>query len=249
MKIFDSHFHIINPKFPLVENNGYLPPAFTTEDYRIATQKYEIVGGAIVSGSFQAFDQSYLIEALRTLGNQYVGVANIPSDISEEELEQLDKANVVAVRLNVKRGGSEKFERIEELSNRLFAKLGWHTELYIDSTELAEYKSVLENIPRFSIDHLGLSKIGLDSLYYWVEKGVRVKATGFGRLDFEPVEVMKRIYEINPKALLFGTDLPSTRSNVPFTERDILLIHKAFAPDELEEIFYHNAIEWYGPLE
>lgn len=24
MKIFDSHFHIINPKYPLFENNGYL---------------------------------------------------------------------------------------------------------------------------------------------------------------------------------------------------------------------------------
>ncbi len=33
MKIFDSHFHIIDPKYPLFENNGYLPPKFTIENY------------------------------------------------------------------------------------------------------------------------------------------------------------------------------------------------------------------------
>lgn len=245
MKIFDSHFHIINPKFPLVENNGYLPPAFTTVDYTKSTKKYEIVGGAIVSGSFQAFDQDYLVDALQTLGKNYVGVANIPSDISDEELERLNIANVVAVRFNVKRGGSEKFEKIEELSNRLFEKYGWHTELYIDSIKLAEFKSVLENIPYFSIDHLGLSKKGLEDLYYWVDKGIRVKATGFGRIDFEPVSAMKIIYEINPKALMFGTDLPSTRVKIPFTEKDVRLIKENFSPKELENIFYNNAFDWY----
>lgn len=115
MKLFDAHFHIINPKFPLVENNGYLPPEFTAEDYINTTSNYDIAGGAIVSGSFQTFDQKYLIDALKTLGTNFFGVANIPANISKEELEQLDNANVVAVRFNVKRGGSEKIEHIEKL--------------------------------------------------------------------------------------------------------------------------------------
>lgn len=245
MKIFDSHFHIINPKFPLVENNGYFPPAFTTFDYKKATEEYEIEGGAIVSGSFQAFDQDYLVDALQTLGKNYVGVANIPSDISDEELKRLNEVNVVAVRFNVKRGGSEKFEKIEELSNRLFEEYGWHTELYIDGLKLAEFKSVLENIPYFSIDHLGLSKKGLEDLYYWTEKGIRIKATGFGRIDFDPVIAMKNIYEINPKSLMFGTDLPSTRAKIPFTYKDVQLIKDNFSPEEQDNIFYNNAFEWY----
>lgn len=44
MKIFDSHFHIINPKYPLFENNGYLPPDFTIKNYNEQTQNLEIVG-------------------------------------------------------------------------------------------------------------------------------------------------------------------------------------------------------------
>lgn len=246
MKIFDSHFHIINPEFPLVENNGYLPPIFNVEDYREVTRENNIIGGAVVSGSFQAFDQRYLIDALHQLGDNFFGVANIPINISDNELEQLNNVNVVAVRFNIKRGGSEKLEHIEKLSNYLFEKFNWHTELYIDSKDLKDLKSVLTNIPRFSIDHLGLSKEGLDELYYWISKGVKVKATGFGRLDFEPLSIIKQIYSINPNALMFGTDLPSTRAKIPFTEKDIQLIQENFSKEEQEKIFFENAMDWYA---
>jgi len=245
INIFDAHFHIIDTRFPLVENNGYLPPEFTTEDYKHATSDYGIKGGAVVSGSFQAFDQRYLLDALNILGEEFVGVANIPLDISEDELKVLDQANVVAVRFNLKRGGSEKIEHIEKLSNDLFSKYGWHTELYIDSKELKDLKSVLENIPKFSIDHLGMSAEGLNELYTLVERGVRVKATGFGRIDLDPIPAMKTIYSINPNALMFGTDLPSTRAKLPFTKMDLQLIFDNFTEDELNNILYKNAKEWY----
>tara|TARA_Y100000768_G_C23873675_1_gene631692 strand:+ start:307 stop:1050 length:744 start_codon:yes stop_codon:yes gene_type:complete len=246
MKIFDAHFHIINPQFPLVENNGYTPPKFTTEDYEQATKEYPIAGGAIVSGSFQAFDQEYLIDALSTLGENYFGVANIPFNVSDKELQRLNNSRVTAVRFNLKRGGSEKIEHLEQLSNRLYDQWGWHTELYVDSKQLKELKPVLKNIPKFSIDHLGLSREGLNDLLYWVDKGIKVKATGFGRLDFEPAPVLKTIYHINPKALMFGTDLPSTRAKTPFSSKDIHLLLEHFTEDELENIFYRNAMEWYG---
>jgi len=29
--LFDAHLHIINPRFPLVPNAGYLPPSFTVQ--------------------------------------------------------------------------------------------------------------------------------------------------------------------------------------------------------------------------
>ena len=56
---FDAHLHIIDPRFPLVPNGGYIPPAFTVEDYLARTTHLGVVGGAVVSGSFQGFDTSY----------------------------------------------------------------------------------------------------------------------------------------------------------------------------------------------
>ncbi len=245
MKIFDSHFRIINPKFPLVENNGYLPPDFTAENYHEKVMDLGIIGGAIVSGSFQKFDQEYLIDALNILGKNYFGVANIPIGLSLNELERLNKSNICAVRFNLKRGGSERLENLVELSNRLFDNYGWHTELYVDSNDLKELKTTLEQIPKFSIDHLGLSKAGLWELYYWAEKGVKIKATGFGRVDFDPISVMKKIYSITPNSVMFGTDLPSTRAKVPFTVKDLKLIKDNFSENEQKRIFSKNAIEWY----
>ncbi|TFI05303.1 2-pyrone-4,6-dicarboxylate hydrolase, partial [Kocuria rhizophila] len=73
-RVFDSHLHIIDPAHPLVENRGYLPEPFTVADYRRRVSGLGIAGGAVVSGSFQGFDQGYLIEALRALGPGFVGV-------------------------------------------------------------------------------------------------------------------------------------------------------------------------------
>jgi predicted TIM-barrel fold metal-dependent hydrolase len=62
MKIFDTHLHIIDKRFSLIPNQGYLPDYFSCKDYLESVNSLNVVGGAIVSGSFQGFDQSYLYE-------------------------------------------------------------------------------------------------------------------------------------------------------------------------------------------
>lgn len=246
MKIFDSHFHIIDPNFPLVENNGYLPDPFTVDDYAKAFSKYTISSGAVVSGSFQAFDQTYLLNSLNRLGENFYGVANIAADTPKALLDQLNESNVVAVRFNVKRGGSESLDKIEYLSNYLYDHYNWHTELYIENKDLPALRPLLEKIPKFSIDHLGLTKEGLPELFYWVERGVKVKATGFGRMELNAIDIMTQIHAINPASLMFGSDLPSTRATFPFSENDIDLIVNSFDELDLVSIFYQNAQRWYA---
>ena len=73
-----------------------------------------------------------------------------------------------------------------------------------------------------------------------------MKATGFGRVDFDPIEVMQKIHEINPEALMFGTDLPSTRAKVPFSYRDVQRIIDHFDASDQECILYSNALNWYA---
>lgn len=249
MGIFDSHLHIIDPRFPLVENHGYLPPAFTVRDYIIATDKLSIQGGAVVSGSFQSFDQSYLVDALSKLGKNFVGVTQLPAATLDEELIYLNDRGVRAIRFNLKRGGSESAENLEYVSRRIHDMLGWHVELYVDSRDLSELAELLMRLPKYSIDHLGLSLAGQDYLFQLVEKGAMVKATGFSRLDFDPLETIKQIMRINPNALMFGTDLPSTRAPRPFHISDVQLIRDNFSAEEVEKILFSNALDFYFPLE
>lgn len=138
MKFFDAHLHIIDPRFPLIENQGFMPEAFTSRDYLKSVEPFDVVGGAVVSGSFQAFDQTYLIDALQTLGEKFVGVTQLPHDISDERIIELNQLGVRALRFNVNRGGSEDLSRLDYFSRRVHELVNWHTELYINSRNLTE---------------------------------------------------------------------------------------------------------------
>jgi predicted TIM-barrel fold metal-dependent hydrolase len=247
IKVFDSHFHIIDNRFPLVPSQGYLPDNFTCADYRERTRRLNVAGGAIVSGSFQAFDQTYLVAALEELGPTFVGVTQLPASASEEEIVRLNAAGVRAVRFNLRRGGSEGVERLDDLARRVHEVGGWHVELYVDSSHLTELYCILVALPAVSIDHLGLSRAGFDTLLKLVEHGVHVKATGFGRVDFDVVPAMKAIVSINPDALMFGSDLPSTRAERPFRDEDVKVILDAFDEDAVRKILYENAVAFYRP--
>ena len=246
-EFFDSHFHIIDKQFPLVPNNGYMPDEFTYKDYLKRTKAYKLCGGAIVSGSFQAFDQSYLVDALEKLGSSFVGVTQLPATVSEHQIIQLDNFGVRAVRFNLKRGGSEEIDHLSSMAKRVYELVGWHVELYVDSRELLSLYDTLIELPSVSIDHLGLSKSGLRLLTKLVEKGVRVKATGFGRVDFEVKSALQNLYSANPKSLMFGTDLPSTRAPIPYSDNDFLLVIDALDLDGARDVLSRNAIDFYNP--
>lgn len=245
MRIFDAHFHIIDFDFPIIENQGYLPPSYVVEDYQNETGDLNVLGGAIVSGSFQGFDQEYLLKALKQMGSTFCGVTQLPFTVTDEEILHLNENGVKALRFNVKRGGSEDLSKLDYFARRVYDLVGWHSELYIDAKELPEIASTIEILPAISIDHLGLSEAGLPHLLKLVNKGIRVKATGFGRVNLDVKNALKSIYEINPDALMFGTDLPSTRAKRPFEYADIELIQYLFDEQATDKILYTNALKWY----
>lgn len=243
--LFDSHFHIIDQRFPLTPNNGFLPEDMICADYRVRMKQYDLRGGAIVSGSFQAFDQSYLLDALYTLGPLFVGVTQLPSTVSDQEILDLDSAGVRALRFNLKRGGSEDVRHMDAMARRVYELAAWHVELYVDSRELAGLFDTLTSLPAVSIDHLGLAQEGFKTVLKLAENGVRVKATGFGRVDFNVPAALRELYAANPHALMFGTDLPSTRAIRPYCHDDFLLVVKTLGDEAARAVFYDNAAGFY----
>ena len=119
--------------------------------------------------------------------------------------------------------------------------------MYVDSKDIPELHKTLIELPNVSIDHLGLSSSGFINLLSLVEKGVRVKATGFGRVDFDIKKAIKEIIAINPEALVFGTDLPSTRAPKPYSDDDLFVVIDAIGEDMARKVFYENAINFYRP--
>ena len=243
--LVDSHFHIIEPRFPLVPNNGFIPSAFTVADYRAAVHGLGVVGGVVVSGSFQADDHGYLFDALPTLGSGFVGVANVAADASDKDLQSLAAAGIRAVRFNLYRSGSEGAEQLLHFGQRLWEIAHMHVELYVDAIDLAELAPTLTKLPMVSIDHLGMTDAHRATLLHLVEGGLRVKATGFGRVNLDIGAALRDIHAANPGALMFGTDAPGTRARRPFKVSDLALIEETLGENALAAVLHDNAAVFY----
>ena len=244
-RLFDSHCHIIDRRFPIVANQGYLPPDFPLEAYLAEAKPLGVVAGAVVSGSFQANDQTYLEDLLPRLGAGWAGVTQIPNDYPDAEIARLGALGVRAVRFNVFRGRIESVNDIVALATRCHAVAGWHAEIYADAAALVPHVAKLASLPQLCIDHLGMTEAGLPVLLDLVAAGCRVKATGFGRVQLDVPTALERIAQANPEALVFGTDIPSTRAKRPFVPADIDLVEKVLGPALAKKAFWDNPVALY----
>jgi predicted TIM-barrel fold metal-dependent hydrolase len=56
---------------------------------------------------------------------------------------------------------------------------------------------------------------------------------------------LEAIAKISPDALVFGTDIPSTRAARPFQPSDIDLVEKVLGPELAQKTFWDNPITLY----
>ena len=75
-----------------------------------------------------------------------------------------------------------------------------------------------------------------------------------GKLPEADVEAARQHYAMlrdlagaNPGALLFGTDLPSTRADRPFRDDDLSLVQETLPDDLARKALYENAVALYRP--
>ena len=246
-QIFEAHCHIIDHRFPIVPNQGYVPPNFTLDDYLGMVTPLGITAGAIVSGSFHGFDQTYMRATLPRLGPRWVGVTQVPPDITDAEVAELKKIGVHALRFNIFRGRIDTVDDIVALATRVHNVAGWHAEIYADAASLRPHVAKLSKLPQIVIDHLGMSATGLPVVLDLVDAGARIKATGFGRVDMDVPKTLQAIAARNPRALMFGTDIPSTRAKRPFMASDIQLVKDALGPELARRALWSNGVELYKP--
>ncbi|MGW0246001.1 amidohydrolase family protein [Nocardia goodfellowii] len=241
--MFDAHVHIIDPRFPLIENEGYLPDPYTIADYRKRMARFDVGGGAVVIASFQGTDQTFMKTALAELGAGWVGVTALDLETSDDEIVELDRIGVRALRFNLKRAAAD-ITGMTLQALRAHDLVGWHVEVYIDGSMLASLQPVISKLPALSIDHLGMSEESLPYLLDLVDRGARVKATGFGRVSMNVANALRRIHAVNPQALMFGTDLPGNRAGRPFQDSDVDLICDVVGTD-MFAVLEDNARQFY----
>src|SRR6185295_13827186 len=103
------------------------------------------------------------------------------------------------------------------------------------------------NLPKVSIDHLGMTQAGMPHLLKLAERGAKVKATGFGRTEVDVPAALRDLARANPECLMFGTDLPSQRARRPFLPSDMDLIRETLDAEVTRRVFCDTAVAFYRP--
>ena len=168
----DAHLHLVGGKndFPLWEHRAEDPaPGRGFEDWLGLLQTHmttlEMSRGVIVHSALYGEDNTVTIEALRRLGDGYVGVGLVKGDVTDEILDKLAATRVRGIRMNEVFDSPLTWEEAKPLSHKL-ADRGMHLELLMTADRVADRAEEIAELPCDVVfSHLGWPNIeaGLDA--------------------------------------------------------------------------------------
>ncbi len=222
----DCHMHIYGPAelYPPAPNSPFPPVAGgDIAAYLKVRATLGLTRAVVVQPSVYGFDNRATLDAMAVLGDDARGVAVVPPQVSDAELERLTGLGVRGIRFFMIGGGALGWNDLETLAART-AAFGWHVQMQMDGRLLADEADRLARLPGgLVIDHNGkfLEPVGLDhpgfrALLRLVEGGrAYVKTSGVyetsrtGAPDYADVAALARaLIARAPERCLFATNWP-----------------------------------------
>src|SRR5437762_995014 len=120
----DCHMHIYEDRFPLVPEATFKPPHAPLSDYLRVQRGLGFSHAVIVQPNGYGFDNTCTLEALSALGDAARGIATVPPDVADAELERLTRAGVRGARFHLLPGGMLTWDSLEPMAARM-AAFGW----------------------------------------------------------------------------------------------------------------------------
>ncbi|TDD88481.1 amidohydrolase [Actinomadura darangshiensis] len=222
----DAHCHVFGPGhlFPYAEGRTFTPPDVSEDDLRRRHDHLGLDRALIVQSSCHGTDHSALLDALRTGGGRYRGVALVTPGTPPEEIARLHEAGVRGARLNFMPhlGQSPSPETIRAVTD-LVGPFSWHLGVHVAGTGIADLEDVIRAIEiPVVIDHMarvdlrdGLASEPVRALKRLLgEGGVWVKLSGADRLTHEgppygdSAALARALAAHAPERVVWGTDFP-----------------------------------------
>jgi 2-pyrone-4,6-dicarboxylate lactonase len=223
----DSHVHVFGPAelYPRVAKPHYTLPDGTLAQLQAATAALGVERFVIVQPSFYGTDNRCMLDALESAGPCARGVAMVEDATGEEELRQMHRRGVRALRLDLfLRSGLPTVElaRFITRSVERTRALGWHVQFYTPGWVVRDLIPFLPDVAcDFVIDHMGymlesdgLTRADFDRLLRAVADGRGwFKLSGPYRLakdgNYERLRPLARaIVGAVPDRVIWGSDWP-----------------------------------------
>jgi len=252
---WDCHIHLFGPKpqYCLVAEAAYDVADAIPETYISLARVLGLQHAVIVQAMVQGHDHRRMLDALRQYPGRFRGVAVPAADISDRDIEEMDRLGVRGIRVMVSSGlAGVKAPRDAHFDERLIgrvAELGWHVQVIARATELVQLKDRLLALPTdFVIDHAGLPRVELgvnhpefravlellDSGRCWVKLSGPMRFSGQRSLPYhDTLPFYRALVERAPERLVWGSDWPHVLYNegVMPNDGELLDLLAEWAPD------------------
>jgi predicted TIM-barrel fold metal-dependent hydrolase len=216
----DCHFHVFAEGAPLATPRSYSPQMRTLEDWRAYADAVGIARGVLVQPSVYGFDNSVMLAALAAEPERLRGVAVVPVDVEQMELQRLHELGVRGVRCNTRNPGGIELDVVTELARRI-APLGWTMQFQVRNEQLGAIAALAPVLGvTVVVDHLGFidpreRTTALESLGAMLDGGAFVKLSAPYRLSSEQQygdvgEIATALLPRYPQQFLWGSDWPHT---------------------------------------
>jgi predicted TIM-barrel fold metal-dependent hydrolase len=153
----DCHAHIFGPlaRYPLSPKRLFTPADVTVARYRALLDTLGIERAVLVTPSVYGMDNERQLDALVEMKGAWRGVAVVPVDVKDAELERLHKAGFRGVRVNLFAKSGLLLDDLETIAERVKG-LRWHVQLHADARALPQIVGRLRRLPVDVVfDHMG----------------------------------------------------------------------------------------------
>ena len=230
----DCHAHVFpdSAKFPFTANRSYTPTLATPDDLLELQRLLHLDRVVINQPSVYGVDNGAQLDGIRQLGPQRArGVVIIDEKTTGAQLDEIDKAGVRGVHVNLAIGGAvdpaTSARRLQAAAQQIAGRRGWHVQTQTQLATVDALKDQLMNMPApLVIVHfggaraeLGVDQPGFASLLELLRAGkAYVKVSGAHSVskrgpDFaDAAPLAQALIQANPDRILWGTNWPHPNS-------------------------------------
>ncbi len=265
----DSHVHIFGPaaQFPYATTRNFTPVDAGKETLFALHKTLGISRCVIVQSIVHGFDNSAVEDAIAHGEGRYLGVALVPSSVSDDELQRLSSKGFKGVRFHFMNhlAATSTIDDIVALTHRL-KKVGMHLQVHFESSMIHSIAAPLtKSAVPVVIDHMGrvdatqsANHADFAALFDLLKNPLfHVKVSGIDRIDSTPshapqyfagVALAKLLVENYPDQCVWGTDFPHpNHTHVPSDSALVeALSHMASTQVLLAKLLVTNPERLYG---
>jgi predicted TIM-barrel fold metal-dependent hydrolase len=230
----DCHVHTFDPQhFPYSPSRPYTPEPVSVEELRSLHQALHMNRVIVVQTTVYGPDNAGVLDAMKQLGSRARGVAVIDEKTPNSALDNMDRAGIRGMRLNLETAGQTDPEigrkRFQAAVERIKGRK-WHIQIYARLTVIEGIKDLVASAPMPVVfDHfggmqaaLGAEQPGFASLMTLIRTGkAYVKISAPYRTSIEAPEypdvapLARALVASNPERILWGSDWPHPGLPVP----------------------------------